>query len=322
MTSKPSTCVAIEPDLIAAATGEAVALGGAAGGGAYRRLRVRAGTTTRTTARSRRWSAICARARRPRTPRMRAGGRSSSGWPICARGWSSYQVAPSPLGPILIAVTEQGVSLVEYLGSRRRRRLPPVPRGRRRGGGRRRRGGSLASRAARVPGGPPHAPRLVARSTLGAQRLPASGDARRRWRCRTARWRPTPAIARELGRPAAVRAVAQALRHNPAAHRGALPSHHRQHRQAGRLRREQDRPEGAAARLEGVPVNTRASRIERDAMYHYDPNPDHQYCLPTCGSILRRPLGQVRLFAHREQAAASGLEPCLDCRPDLHPLSR
>jgi hypothetical protein len=74
--------------------------------------------------------------------------------------------------------------------------------------------------------------------------------------------------------------------------------------------------------VEGVPVNTRASRIERKAMYHYDPNPDHQYCLPTCGSILRRPLAQERLFAHREQAAASGLEPCFDCRPDLHPLSR
>jgi hypothetical protein len=70
-----------------------------------------------------------------------------------------------------------------------------------------------------------------------------------------------------------------------------------------------------------VPVNTRASRIERPAMYHYDPNPDHQYCLPTCGSILRRPLGQIRLFAQREQAVAAGLEPCVDCRPDLHPLS-
>jgi O-6-methylguanine DNA methyltransferase len=129
-------------------------------------------------------------------------------------------------------------------------------------------------------------------------------------------------IARELGRPAAVRAVAQALRHNP------LPivvPCHRIIGSTGKLVGYAGNKIGLKEQLlglEGVPVNTRASRIERDAMYHYDPNPDHQYCLPTCGSILRRPLAQVRLFAHREQAAASGLEPCLDCRPDLHPLSR
>ena len=56
-------------------------------------------------------------------------------------------------------------------------------------------------------------------------------------------------------------------------------------------------------------------------MYHYDPNPDRQYCLPTCGTILERPIGRVKLFARRELAEAIGLEPCADCRPDLHPLS-
>ncbi|HET7343446.1 MAG TPA: Ada metal-binding domain-containing protein, partial [Methylomirabilota bacterium] len=62
-------------------------------------------------------------------------------------------------------------------------------------------------------------------------------------------------------------------------------------------------------------------RIERRAMYHYDPNPEHQYCLPTCGEILRRPLGRVKLFARRDLAEAIGLEPCTACRPDLHPLA-
>ena len=56
-------------------------------------------------------------------------------------------------------------------------------------------------------------------------------------------------------------------------------------------------------------------------MYHYDPNPDRQYCLPTCGDIGKRPLGVVKLFARRELAETTGLSPCVDCRPDLHPLA-
>ncbi len=54
--------------------------------------------------------------------------------------------------------------------------------------------------------------------------------------------------------------------------------------------------EGEATIHAGTP------RIERRTMYHYDPNPDRQYCLPTCGDIVRRPLGVVRLFGGRAQA--------------------
>jgi len=75
--------------------------------------------------------------------------------------------------------------------------------------------------------------------------------------------------------------------------------------------------------VEGVPTVSRAreARIARAAMYHYDPNPDRQYCLPTCGDIGKRPLGVVKLFARRELAETTGLSPCVDCRPDLHPLA-
>ena len=130
-------------------------------------------------------------------------------------------------------------------------------------------------------------------------------------------------IARELGQPAAVRAVAQALRHNPLPIVVPMPSHHRRHRQARRLRRQSDQAErDAAPRVEGVPVRCPRRRASSaSAMYHYDTNPDHQYCLPTCGehSASSRSVSFAS-SAHREQAAASGLEPCLDCRPDLHPL--
>jgi O-6-methylguanine DNA methyltransferase len=128
-------------------------------------------------------------------------------------------------------------------------------------------------------------------------------------------------IAGELGKPAAVRAVAQALRHNPLpivvpCHRivgvgGELVGY------AGNRLSLKER----LLAVEGVPtVHARQPRVERGAMYHYDPNPDRQYCLPTCGDIASRSLAAVRLFARRELAEATGLSPCVDCRPDLHPL--
>ena len=71
--------------------------------------------------------------------------------------------------------------------------------------------------------------------------------------------------------------------------------------------------------LEGVPTEpARASKIARGALYHYDPNPAREYCLPTCGDIARRPISL--LFTRRAQAEARGLVPCTTCHPDLHPL--
>ena len=125
-------------------------------------------------------------------------------------------------------------------------------------------------------------------------------------------------IAGDIGQPGAVRAVAQALRHNPVP---IVVPCHRIVGLHGDLVGYAGNRTGLKERLltlEGVPTD--AARIARAAMYHYDPNPDRQYCVPTCGDIARRPLGTVRLFARRELAEATGLSPCLDCRPDLHPL--
>lgn len=319
MTSRSSACVAIEPDLIAAATGEAVASAASrvqshiAGCATCRNdyAHYRAVDTVVGDLRSTLPAADAEDARRRLIERL-ADLRSRL---------VRYRVAPSPLGPILIAVTEHGVSLVEYLG----------------------RGGAAGSRLFREAG--------VEAEEGGAdldqlhRELDEFIEGRRTrldWSLdlRSARsdfqrqvMQATVAvpygavasyggIARELGRPAAVRAVAQALRHNP------LPivvPCHRIIGSTGKLVGYAGNRVALKERLlgvEGVPVNARACRIERGEMYHYDPNPDHQYCLPTCGSILRRPLGQIRLFAHRQQATAWGLAPCVDCRPDLHPLSR
>ncbi len=73
--------------------------------------------------------------------------------------------------------------------------------------------------------------------------------------------------------------------------------------------------------LEGVHVLARhgTHRVDRRAMYVRQWG-DGEYCLPTCGSLSRRPLADLELFASRERAQSVGLAPCTSCRPDLHPL--
>ncbi|PYO55535.1 MAG: hypothetical protein DMD83_19165 [Candidatus Rokuibacteriota bacterium] len=128
-------------------------------------------------------------------------------------------------------------------------------------------------------------------------------------------------IAREIGAPTAVRAVAQALRWNPVPI--AIPCH-RVIGSSGDLTGYAGNKVTLKQRLltlEGVPIATRrALQIERRAMYvRYLAL--SEYCLPTCGSLESTPLAELTLFGSRERAEAAGLAPCTDCRPDLHPIS-
>lgn len=125
-------------------------------------------------------------------------------------------------------------------------------------------------------------------------------------------------IARQIGKPAAVRAVAQALRWNPLpivvpCHRviggtGSLTGY------AGNKVALKER----LLSLEGVP--TTPAGIQRAHMYHLGEG-ETEYCLPTCGALPTYPLARLTLYGSRERAEASGLRPCTTCRPDLHPLS-
>ena len=129
-------------------------------------------------------------------------------------------------------------------------------------------------------------------------------------------------IAREIGKPSAVRAVAQALRWNPLpivvpCHRvvggtGALTGY------AGDKLSLKER----LLTLEGVPTahGARETRVRRDSMY-LRPDREAEYCLPTCGSLATFPLARLTLFSSSARAEASGLTPCDACRPDLHPFS-
>jgi len=232
----------------------------------------------------------------------------------------TFGIFSSPLGPILIARSAEGVSMVEYLESRAAA------------------GSRLAHRV-----GPDAVEDEAETEALYRDLLDyldgrrtrldwpldlrmASSDFQRRVLQVTSRL-PYGAvtsyahIAREIGAPTAVRAVAQALRWNPVPI--AIPCH-RVIGSSGDLTGYAGNKVTLKQRLltlEGVPIATRrALQIERRAMYvRYLAL--SEYCLPTCGSLESTPLAELTLFGSRERAEAAGLAPCTDCRPDLHPIS-
>jgi O-6-methylguanine DNA methyltransferase len=234
------------------------------------------------------------------------------------------RVFDSPLGPLLIARSEEGVSLVEYLDDAQ---------------------GGVRSRLAREAG-----LELVEdgaeiealyRDVLDylegkRTRLEWPLDLRlARSDFERAVLRATAAvpygavtsytgIADEIGQHSSVRAVAQALRHNPVPI--AVPCH-RIVGIGGDLTGYAGHRLGLKERLlavEGVPSEhgATAPRVARGKLYHYEANEAREYCLPTCGDIAHRPIGRVTLYASRVRAEAGGLVPCTSCRPDLHPLAR
>lgn len=320
MTRKPATCIEIEPALVAAATGEADAA-----------------TEARVEAHTR----ACASCRREFAG-YRAIDRVVDAWrgtpaPVepsarerldvrladLRRRALIYRVFPSPLGPILIARSEEGVTCVEYLTD----------------------GPDFAhSRLARVSGLEPIEDGAEV-ETLYRELLDyldgrrsrlswpldlrlARSEFHRAVLAATARIpygavRSYAGIARELGRPSATRAVAQALRWNPLpivvpCHRviglsGALTGY------AGDKLTLKQR----LLSVEGVPAVKvgHEFRVPRDAMYVRSPD-GSAYCLPTCTWIAAEPPQELTLFGSPARAEAAGLEPCSDCHPDLHPISR
>jgi len=321
MTPKPNVCLQIEPDLVAAATGDAES-------GAARRVEdhiVSCRTCRREFDRYREIDGAMGALRRAPAASGEARAREGleSKLADLRSRLVSYRVFPSPLGHILIARSEQGVSLVEYLHH----------------------GTDLkASRLHRVAGVELQEDGAEV-ETLHRELLEyLRGDRTRlewpldlrlvRSDFHRAVLRATAAIpygavtsyagiAAEIGKPAATRAVAQALRWNP------LPivvPCHRIVGTSGALTGYSGDRVGLKQQLlavEGVHAKGKRSdsRVARDTLYHYEANDQHEYCLPTCGDIARRPIGRVTLLASRELAGSLGLVPCTACRPDLHPLA-
>jgi methylated-DNA-[protein]-cysteine S-methyltransferase len=316
MTGAPPVCVAIEPDLIAAATGEA---GPPVAERVDRHLADCAGCRDAFT--RYREIDVAVGALRAATPpggdvdaaRERLLARLADLRPRLV----GYRVFPSPLGPILLARSEHGVALVEYLGREgvagsRLFRMAGVE-AREDGAELERLQGELmdylGGRRTRLDwpldlrGARSDFERAVLTATVA---VPYGAVTSYR------------GIAGELGKPAAVRAVAQALRRNP------LPIVVPCHRIIGSggdlvgYAGQQIDLKERLLEVEGVATQPGVPKVVRRALYHYEPNPSREYCLPTCGDIAARPIGM--LFATRAQAEAKGLVPCTSCHPDLNPL--
>jgi len=105
------------------------------------------------------------------------------------------------------------------------------------------------------------------------------------------------------------------------ADRGALPPHHRQHGKLVGYAGNRVALKEQLLGVEGVPVNARAASVERGAMYHYDPNRITSTACRRAGAFFV--VRSVR-FASSRIASRPRVGPraLLDCRPDLHPLSR
>lgn len=232
-----------------------------------------------------------------------------------------YAIFPSPLGDVMVARSEIGIVFVEYLSGRhghfvdlfKSQGLEPIEDNRELATVRKDLGVYLSGRSWRLEW--PIDLRLAKspfqRSVLEATAAIPYGAVVSYKR-----------IAQDIGRPEAVRAVAQALRHNPVAL--AIPCH----RVIGS---EGDLTGYAGGKtslkeklllLEGVPVHhvRKDYKVERGEMYLLGPG-DSDYCLPTCPTMVTLPLATPTMFGSRERAESAGYRPCTTCRPDLHPLS-
>jgi len=321
MKAKPQSCLEIENDLVAVATGEAQV-------GARGRVEDHIGFCSACRddfQRYREIEGVVGAVRRAPTGAAGATGareRLESRLADLRSRLMLYRVFPSPLGNILIARSEHGVSLVEYLGERT---------------------GFKSSRLAQVAGVEAQEDGVEVEALYRELLEYLQGKRTRlEWPLdlRLARsdfqravMKATVAvpygavasyagIATDVGNRSAVRAVAQALRWNP------LPivvPCHRIIGSSGLLTGYAGDKLSLKTRLlglEGVPTlgAHHDPRVARETMYIRDRG-EVEYCLPTCGALPSRTLADLTLFASRERAESVGLAPCTICRPDLHPLS-
>jgi O-6-methylguanine DNA methyltransferase len=123
-------------------------------------------------------------------------------------------------------------------------------------------------------------------------------------------------VAAALGRPQAVRAVAQALRANPLA---IVVPCHRVVGQTGHLTGYAGGLERKSALLtcEGVPLLTRPTGIlvNQERMY-VGWRTEQAYCTPRCPSLVHLPPGDRLLLSSRAIATQHDFVPCEVCHPE------
>jgi len=119
-------------------------------------------------------------------------------------------------------------------------------------------------------------------------------------------------VAREAGRPGAVRAVGNVCAHNPLP---VVVPCHRVVPAAGGLGGYGHGPEMKRRLLEREGVDLeRVDRMERDKAKYVRAG-EHWYCFPTCRHTRCIEAGDLEPVRDEREAAELGLEPCSDCRP-------
>ena len=126
--------------------------------------------------------------------------------------------------------------------------------------------------------------------------------------------RPYGWIAREIGRPGAVRAVGTALATNPIP---VLIPCHRVVRSDGTLGRYAFGTEGKRAVLEAEGLDTIALETEAGTgVRYYGSDTTSIYCYPSCRHARRVTAAHKMTFRSAGEAASRGYRPCLVCRPE------
>jgi O-6-methylguanine DNA methyltransferase len=212
-----------------------------------------------------------------------------------------------PIGPLCVAFSTRGVSLVrlgadaeEFEAAFRRRLGRPV------------------RRAVSVPGGIERALRTGRAPRELSFDLSGLTDFAREVLTVTASIPPGEIrsygwVAREIGRPGAVRAVGTALGHNPVP---VLIPCHRVVRGDGRIG---DYAFGPAAKrsllqAEGLDPDEMERLADRGVRF-VGSDTSRIFCCPTCRDARRIGLAHRREFASEAAARAAGYRPCARCRP-------
>lgn len=120
-------------------------------------------------------------------------------------------------------------------------------------------------------------------------------------------------IAREIGRPGAVRAVGSALNKNPVP---LLIPCHRVVRSDGQIGEYAfgSSLKRAILAAEGLDVE-RVDRLAQAGIRYFADPQGHSFCLPTCSWVLEQPDGALVPLRTLQAALAGGYEPCTSCRP-------
>ncbi len=220
-----------------------------------------------------------------------------------------YAPYESPIGPLFVAYNEHGVSLVLRAGDshaferafrmrfgRPIRPVPALP------------DGLTAALEARLQGDQRLQLRIDLRNLTSFERAVLL----KTLEIPRGEVRPYAWIAREIGHPAAVRAVGAALGGNPAP---LLIPCHRVVRSDGQIGNYLfgSATKRAVLEQEGAAPDVLEALGRAGVRFLGDPD-DGTFCLPTCGGLHRRSERLIKLRSERE-ALATGLQPCRACWP-------